>query len=137
MRILKYRKRDRARAVNRKRHADNAERIKLRVTKGDTVRIMRGDDKGKEGKVMRVYPKTGRLTVEGVNIVKRHRKARRAEEQSGIVDFPAPIHHSNVMLLDPKKDVPTRIRMRVDEDGTKERMSASRRASGEAIPRSR
>jgi large subunit ribosomal protein L24 len=137
MRILKYRKRDRARAVNRKRHADNAERIKLRVTKGDTVRIMRGDDKGKEGKVMRVYPKTGRLTVEGVNIVKRHRKARRAEEQSGIVDFPAPIHHSNVMLLDPKKDVPTRIRMRVDEDGTKERMSASRRASGEAIPRNR
>ena len=137
MRILKYRKRDRARAVNRKRHQDNAERIKIRITKGDTVRVVRGDDKGKEGKVIHVYPKTGRLTVEGVNIVKRHRKARRAEEQSGIVDFPAPIHHSNVMLLDPKKDVPTRIRMRVDEDGTKERISASRRASGEAIPRTR
>ncbi|MGH7680263.1 MAG: 50S ribosomal protein L24 [Gemmatimonadaceae bacterium] len=134
MRILKYRKRDRARAVNRKRHADNAERIKIRVTKGDTVRVMRGDDKGKEGKVLRVYPKTGRLTVEGVNIVKRHRKARRAEEQSGIVDFPAPIHHSNVMLLDPKKDEPTRIRMRVDEDGTKERIAIK---SGDAIPRSR
>ena len=134
MRILKYRKRDRARAVNRKRHQDNAERIKIRVTKGDTVRVMRGDDKGKEGKVIRVYPKTGRLTVEGVNIVKRHRKARRAEEQSGIVDFPAPIHHSNVMLLDPKKDEPTRIRMRVDEDGTKERIAIK---SGDAIPRSR
>ena len=134
MRILKYRKRDRARAVNRKRHEDNAERIKIRVTKGDTVRVLRGDDKGKEGKVLRVYPKTGRLTVEGVNIVKRHRKARRAEEQSGIVDFPAPIHHSNVMLLDPKKDVPTRIRMRVDEDGTKERISVK---SGDAIPRNR
>ena len=134
MRILKYRKRDRARAVNRKRHADNAERIKIRVTKGDTVRVLRGDDKGKEGKVIRVYPKTGRITIEGINIVKRHRKARRAEEQSGIVDFPAPIHHSNVMLLDPKKDAPTRIKMRIDEDGTKERISVK---SGEAIPRTR
>ena len=134
MRILKYRKRDRARAVNRKRHEDNAERIKIRITKGDTVRVLRGDDKGKEGKVLRVYPKTGRLTVEGVNIVKRHRKARRAEEQSGIVDFPAPIHHSNVMLLDPKQDAPTRIKMRVDDDGTKERISIK---SGDAIPRTR
>jgi large subunit ribosomal protein L24 len=134
MRILKYRKRDRARAVNRKRHADNAERIKIRITKGDTVRVLRGDDKGKEGKVIRVYPKTGRITIEGINIVKRHRKARRAEEQSGIVDFPAPVHHSNVMLLDPKKDVPTRIRMRIDEDGTKERISVK---SGDAIPRTR
>jgi large subunit ribosomal protein L24 len=134
MRILKYRKRDRARAVNRKRHADNAERVKIRVTKGDTVRVMRGDDKGKEGKIIRVYPKTGRVTIEGVNIVKRHRKARRAEEQSGIVDFPAPIHHSNVMLLDPKKDAPTRVKMRIDDDGTKERISVK---SGEAIPRTR
>ena len=134
MRVLKYRKRDRARAVNRKRHADNAERVKIRVTKGDTVRVMRGDDKGKEGKIIRVYPKTGRITIEGVNIVKRHRKARRAEEQSGIVDFPAPIHHSKVMLLDAKKDVPTRTRMRIDEDGTKERISVK---SGEAIPRTR
>ena len=133
MRILKYRKRDRARAVNRKRHADNAERMTLRVTKGDTVRVMRGDDKGKEGKVIRVYPKTGRVTVEGINIVKRHRKARRAEEQSGIVDFPAPIHASNVMLVD-AKGKPTRIRMRIDEDGTKERISVK---SGDAVARSR
>ena len=133
MRILKYRKRDRARAVNQQRHADNASRMKIRITKGDTVRVMRGDDKGKEGKVIRVYPKTGRLTVEGVNIVKRHRKARRAEEESGIVDFPAPIHASNVMLLDAKGNA-TRFRMRIDEDGTKERMSVK---SGDAIPRTR
>ena|SRR5687767_10258226 len=133
MRRLKYRKSDRPRAVNRKRHADNVERVKLRVTKGDTVRVMRGDDKGKEGKVMRVYPKTGRLTVEGVNIVKRHRKARKAEEQSGILEFPAPIHASNVMLIDSKGKV-TRIRMRIDEDGTKERISIK---SGDAITRSR
>ena len=133
MRRLKYRKSDRPRAVNRKRHADNVERVKLRVTKGDTVRVMRGDDKGKEGKVMRVFPKTGRLTVEGVNIVKRHRKARKAEEQSGIMEFPAPIHASNVMLLDSKGKV-TRFRMRIDEDGTKERISIK---SGDAIARSR
>ena len=59
MRILKHRKTDRPRAVNRKRHADNAERVKLHVGTGDTVRVVRGDDKGKEGKVIRVYTKTG------------------------------------------------------------------------------
>jgi large subunit ribosomal protein L24 len=134
MRILKYYKKDRTRAVNRKRHEDNAERVKLHVTKGDTVRVMRGDDKGKTGEVIRVFPKTGRVTIKGINIVKRHRKARRAEEQSGIIELEAPIHASNVMLIDPKKDVPTRIRMRIDEDGTKERISVK---SGDAIPRNR
>src|SRR5215469_18547800 len=119
MRILKYRKTDRPRPVNKKRHADNAARTTVHVTKGDTVRVVRGDDKGKEGKVIRVYPKTGRVTVEGVNIVKRHRRARTAEEQSGIVNFPAPIHASNVMLIDPKKGNPTRTRRQIDEDGTK------------------
>ena len=134
MRVLRYRKTDRPKAVNRKRHADNAERVKIRVTKGDTVRVMRGDDKGKTGEVIRVFPKTGRVTVKGVNIVKRHRKARRAEEQSGIIELEAPIHASNVMLLDPKKDTATRVRMRIDEDGTKERISVK---SGEAIARNR
>ena len=132
MRINKYRKTDRPRAVNRKRHSDNAERQRLHVSKGDTVRVMRGDDKGKEGKIIRVYLKTGRVTIEGVNIVKRHRRARTPDEQSGIVDFPAPIHASNVMLLDPKSGNPTRTRRQIDEDGTKERISVK---SGEAIPR--
>jgi large subunit ribosomal protein L24 len=99
---------------------------------GDAVRVMRGEDKGKEGKVIRVYPKTGRVVIEGVNIVKRHRRARRPEEQSGIIDMPAPIHASNVMLLDPKSGEPTRVRRRIDADGTKERISAK---SGDAIPR--
>ena len=134
MRINKYRKMDRPRAVNRKRHADNAERVRIHVAKGDTVRVMRGDDKGKEGKIIRVYTKTGRVVVEGANIVKRHRKARTAEEQGGIIDFPAPIHASNVMLLDPKSGNPTRIRRQIDEDGTKERIAVK---SGEAIPRAR
>ena len=134
MRDLKYRKMDRPKPVNRKRHADNAERMKIHVSKGDTVRVVRGDDKGKEGKILRVYPKTGRVTIEGINIVKRHRKARRAEEQSGIVDFPAPIHASNVMLHDPKSGDPTRTKRKIDDDGTKERIAVK---SGEAIPRSR
>jgi large subunit ribosomal protein L24 len=134
MRILKYRKRDRAQAVNRKRHEVNAERGKMRITKGDTVRVMRGDDRGKEGKVLRVFPKTGRVTVEGVNIVTKHKKARRAEEQSEKMQMPAPIHASNVMLIDPKSGNATRIRMRIDEDGTKERISVK---SGDAIPRTR
>ena len=134
MRNNKYRKTDRPRAVNRKRHSDNAERQRLHVLKGDTVRVMRGDDKGKEGKIIRVYPKTGRVTIEGVNIVKKHRRARSAEEQSGIIDMPAPIHASNVMLLDPKSGEPTRTRRQIDEDGTKERIAVK---SGEALPRTR
>ena len=134
MRILTHRKADRPRVVNRKRHADNSARVRLHVTKGDTVRVVRGDDKGKEGKIIRVFPKTGRVTVDGVNMVKRHRRARTPDEQSGIVEFPAPIHASNVMLLDPKNNVPTRTRRRIDEDGTKERISVK---SGDAIQRVR
>jgi large subunit ribosomal protein L24 len=132
MRDLKYRKTRKKR--NTVRHAINVERAKTRITKGDTVRVMRGEDKGKEGTVIRVFLKKGRVTVDGVNIVKRHRKARRPEEQSGIIEMPAPIHLSNVMLLDPKTGEPTRLRARIDTDGTKERVSAK---SGDAIPRSR
>ena len=134
MRILKYKKADRARSKGQKRHAQNSERVKLHVTTGDTVKVVRGDDKGHVGRVIRVYRKTGRVVVDGANIVKRHRKARSAEDQGGIVDFPAPIHASNVMLLDPKNDAPTRTRRRIDTDGTKERLSVK---SGEAIPRVR
>ena len=134
MRILTYRKTDRPRAVNRKRHADNAERLKLHVTKGDDVRVMRGEHKGSTGKIIRVLPKTGRVVVQGVNIVKKHRKARRPEEQSGIIEMEAPIHASNVMLLDPKSGEPTRTKRRIDTDGTKERISVK---SGEPIPRDR
>jgi large subunit ribosomal protein L24 len=130
MRILKYRRTAGRRPAAR--HAENRERVSVHVAAGDTVRVMRGDDKGKEGKILRVYPKTGRVTVEGVNVVQRHRKARRPEEQSQIVHFPAPIHASNVMLLDPKSGQPTRMRTRIDEDGTKERVTAK---SGEPVPR--
>jgi large subunit ribosomal protein L24 len=130
MRILKHRRTAGKRSVIR--HEINRTREHVHVTKGDTVRVMRGEDKGKEGKVIRVYAKTGRVMVEGVNMVKRHRKARRPEEQSAIIDQPAPIHASNVMLLDPQSGKATRVRVRVDEDGTKERIALK---SGESIPR--
>jgi KOW motif len=81
MRVHKYYKTDRGQRLGHGRHALKASREAIHVTKGDTVRVMRGDDKGKEGKVIMVYPKTGRIKVEGVNIVKKHRKARTAEEQ--------------------------------------------------------
>ena len=132
MRDLKYRKT--AKKRSRTRHGVNAERVKLHVTKGDTVRVMRGDDKGKEGKVLRIYLKTGRVLVEGINIVKKHRKARTAEEQSGIIESPAPVASSNLMLLDSKTGEPTRTKARIDTDGTKERVGAR---SGEPIPRVR
>jgi large subunit ribosomal protein L24 len=132
MRLLVQRKTESRKYA--KRHARKAERTPMHVTKGDTVRVMRGEDAGKEGKIIRVFPKTGRVTIEGINIVKRHRKARRAEEQSQIMEMPAPVHHSNVMLLDPKTGEPTRVRRRIDDDGTKERISVK---SDDAIPRTR
>jgi len=139
VRILKYRKTAKKRL--HARHALNSKRMQLHVSKGDTVRVMRGEEKGKEGKVLRVYLKTGRVLIEGVNLVKMHRKARTAEEQSGIREAPAPVHSSNVMLLDPKSGEPTRTRARFDTDTThierrrtKERVSVK---NGEPIPRVR
>lgn len=132
MRILKHKKTAGQRLT--KRHAENAARTKTRITKGDTVLVMRGEDKGKQGEVMRLLPKTNRVLVKGVNIVKKHRRATRPEEQSGILEVEAPIAISNVMLLDPKSGKPTRVRARIDTDGTKERISVK---SGDSIPRSR
>ncbi len=130
MRVLTYKKTAKKRL--HARHAENSKRMRVHVSKGDTVRVVRGEDKGKEGKVIRVFLKTGRVLIEGINLVKMHRKARTAEEQSGIREAPAPVHSSNVMLLDPKSGRPTRTKSRIDEDGTKERVSAK---NGEPIPR--
>ena len=132
MRDLKYKKT--AKKRNTSRHAINSERIKMRVSKGDTVRVMRGEDRGKEGKVLRIFPKTGRVLVEGINIVKKHRKARTADDQSGIIEAPAAVHASNLMLLDAKTGEPTRTKARIDSDGTKERVGVR---TGEPIPRTR
>ena len=109
-------------------------RFKLHVGKGDIVRVIRGDDRGKEGKILHVYPKTFRVTVEGVNLVKKHKRATTPQGESGIIEFPAPIPASKVMLLDPKSGEPTRVRRRKDTDGTVERIAVK---SGQAIPRPR
>ena len=108
-------------------------RQRLHITKGDTVQVISGDDKGKQGRVLRVHPKTGRVTIDGVNIVKRHRRATQTTE-AGIVEFPAPIHHSKAMLIDPKSGEPSRIRRRRDADGTVERIAVK---SDQSIARNR
>ena len=118
--------------AKRIRHAPPV-RMKLHLTKGDTVQVISGDDKGKRGKVLRVLPKTGRIVIEGVNLVKRHRRATTTSE-AGIVTFAAPIHHAKAMLIDPKSGEPTRIRRRKDKDGTLERIAVK---SGQPIPRTR
>ena len=127
MRRLVYRKSRVVRGKEPVRH-------KLHLAKGDTVRVISGDDRGKEGKILHVHPKVFKVTVDGVNIVKKHRRARKAEEQSEILEMPAPIAASKVMLLDPKSGEPTRVRRRRDQDGTVERIAVK---SGQPIPRVR
>ncbi|HYT03517.1 MAG TPA: 50S ribosomal protein L24 [Gemmatimonadales bacterium] len=106
----------------------------MHVAKGDTVRVISGEHRGKEGKVLHVYPKKFRIVVEGVNVVKKHKRAATPNEESGIIEFPAPIAASNVMLLDPRSGEPTRIRRRRDQEGTVERIAVK---SGQPIPRVR
>jgi large subunit ribosomal protein L24 len=108
-------------------------RQRFAITKGDTVQVVSGEDRGKRGRVLRVHPKTGRVTIGGVNIVKRHRRATQTAE-AGIVEFPAPIHHSKAMLIDPKSGEPTRVRRRRAADGTVERIAVK---SDQPIPRNR
>jgi large subunit ribosomal protein L24 len=126
MKPLVYKKRKRVRN-------QPAVRVKLHVTKGDTVQVISGDEKGKRARVIRANPKTGRVTLEGLNMVKRHTKATQTSE-AGIIEKPAPMHHSKVMLIDPKTGAPTRIRRRIDKDGTMERIAVK---SGQSIPRTR
>ena len=116
----------------RKRKTDVV-RPKMHITKGDQVRVIRGEDRGKEGAIIRVLPKQSRVVVEGVNMLTKHQRPTPTAE-GGIVRFPGPIHASNVMLLDPKSGDPTRVRRKKDKDGTVERLSVQ---SGQPIPRNR
>ena len=118
----------------RKKRGTKPFRHKMHIARGDRVRVIRGDDRGSEGSIIRVLPKSTRVVVDGVNIVTKHRRATQAGEEGGIIKFPAPIHASNVMLLDPKSGDPTRVRRKKDKDGTVERLSVK---SGQPIPRSR
>ncbi len=81
---------------------------KLHIKKGDRVRVIAGDYKGAEGEVLEVFPKKNRAIVENVNIVKKHQKPTQ-NNPGGIVEIPAPVHVSNLMLLDPKTGEPTRV----------------------------
>lgn len=101
-----------------------------RIRKGDTVIVITGADKGKRGEVLAVRPKLDRAVVQGVNVAKKHVKANRMGQESGIVEKEATIHLSNVMLINPKTDKPTRVGFRVLEDGRKVRVS---RPGGEVI----
>ncbi len=95
---------------------------KVHVRKGDTVVVITGKDAGKKGKVLEVSPKTGRVIVEGVNIVKRHTRPSRSMPQGGIIEKPAPIHSSNVMPFCSKCNRPVRVGKRILPDGSKERI---------------
>ena len=81
----------------------------MKIRTGDNVIVIAGTDKGKTGKVTRAFPKTETVIVEGVNIKKRHKKATRSDQHGQIVDKTMPIHVSNVELVDPKTNKPTRI----------------------------
>ncbi|MGY3778350.1 50S ribosomal protein L24 [Isobaculum melis] len=92
------------------------------VKTGDKVKIISGKDKGKEGIVLKAFPKKDRVVVEGMNMMKKHQKPNTANPQGGILTIEAPIHVSNVMLIDPKTGEPTRVGYKV-EDGKKVRVS--------------
>ena len=127
MKPLVYKKSRRERGMVPERH-------KLHVAKGDIVRVISGEHRGKEGKILHVYPKKFRIVVEGVNVVKKHKRATTPGGESGIIEIPGKIAASNVMLLDPKSGEPTRVRRVRDKDGTFERVAVK---SGQPIPRVR
>ena len=106
---------------------------KLKIRKGDRVKVIAGRSKGKVGDVLRVLPAESRVVVSGVNVIKRHTKPSRTGE-GGIIEREAAIHVSNVALLDPKSsdDKPTKVGFKFLEDGRKVRFA---RASGETIDR--
>ena len=106
----------------------------MHITKGDRVMVIRGEERGKEGTVIRVLPKQQRVVVDGVNVISKHQRPTPTGGEGGIIKMPGPIHVSNVMLLDPKSGDPTRVRRQRDKDGTVERLSAK---SGQPIPRNR
>jgi large subunit ribosomal protein L24 len=100
------------------------------VRKGDTVVVVAGKERGKRGKVLRVIPGKGRVLIERVNMIKKHQRPTQKLRQGGIIEREGPIHLSNVMLVDPQTDKPTRVGVRSLADGKKARVA---RRSGEFI----
>lgn len=103
---------------------------KLHIKKGDTVVVITGNDKGQKGRVLEVIRKTNRAIVEGVNMIKKHTKPNAETPQGGIIEKEAPVHISNLMLVDPKSGEGTRIGRKLNDDGKLVRIS---KKSGEEI----
>jgi large subunit ribosomal protein L24 len=105
-----------------------------RLKKNDKVKVVSGNHKGKEGKILKIFRDKNRVIVEGVNIIKRHTRPTQKNPQGGISQREAPIHISNVMLIDPKSNEVSRIGMQVitDDQGHKKRMRYGKK-SGEII----
>ena len=103
---------------------------KLKIKTGDTVRVIAGDHKGSEGKIIKVLLEKNKVIVEGVNMVKKHMKPSAQSPQGGIVEKEATIHVSNVAHVDPKTGDATRVGVKVLEDGRKVRFA---KRSGEVI----
>jgi len=103
---------------------------RMRIRKDDQVIITGGKDRGKSGKVIRTNPKRSQVFVENLNVVKRHQRPRSVQdaqkggEVGGIIEKEGPIHVSNVMLLDPENNKPTRVRVERGKDGKRKRVSA-------------
>lgn len=103
---------------------------KLHIKKGDTVFVNSGEYKGQKGRVLEVNRKTDRAIVEGINMIKKHTKPNAKSPDGGIIEKEAPIHISNLMVLDPSSGAPTRIGRKVNEQGKLVRYS---KKSGEEI----
>ncbi len=101
-----------------------------KIKKGDKVQVLAGRDKGKRGEVIRIVPEDNRAFVQGVNMVKRHTKPQGMGKPGGIVEKEGPINLSNLAMIDPASDKPTRVGFKVLEDGRKVRVA---RASGEVM----
>lgn len=101
-----------------------------KIVKGDEVVVIAGRNKGERGTVRKYIVESDRVVIEGVNLVKKHMKQGRAR-QAGIIEVEAPLHVSNVMLIEPGTDEPTRVGIRVNADGKNERFS---KKSGKTIP---
>jgi len=98
---------------------------KIRLKKGDTVVVRSGKHKGKTGKVLATHPTDNKVTVEGINIVKKHQKPNKAYPQGGIIEITKPIAVSKVGIQDPASKKPSRIGYKVDKDGKKARIYKS------------
>jgi large subunit ribosomal protein L24 len=107
----------------------------MKIRKNDNVMVIAGNDRGKTGKVLKVFPAVSRVIIEGINLRKRHTKPNQRQPQGGIIEKEAPIHVSNVMLLDPKTNEPTRLGSQIilDEKTGKKKGHRISRATGEMV----